>query len=106
MAVDSNIINNAIEFWQIIRDEKIVTVKFQKKTDGTVRIMRCTLDFNRIPKKDHPDKNINLGKILKLMQKSKIIHVYDLDKGGWRSIPFNKAEYLKTPSKSYKIKAK
>jgi hypothetical protein len=105
MAVDPSIIDNAIEFWNIIRDEKIVTIKFEKKSDGSTRIMKCTLDFTIIPKKDHPDKNINLPKILKLMQRSKIIHVYDLEKKGWRSVPFDKVEYLKTLDKTYKIKA-
>ena len=105
MAAESKIIDNAIQFWQTIRDEQIVTVKFTKKTDGTTRIMKCTLDFNKIPKADHPNKNINLPKILKLMQTSKIIHVYDLDKKGWRSIPFDQVEYLKTPNNMYKIKS-
>jgi hypothetical protein len=105
MAVDSSIIDNAIEFWNIIRDEKVVTVKFEKRSDGSTRIMKCTLDFTLIPKKDYPDKNINIAKILKLMQKSKIIHVYDLEKKGWRSVPFDNVEYLKTTDKTYKIKA-
>lgn len=105
MAVDSSIIDNAIEFWEIIRDAGIVTVKFEKKSDGSTRIMKCTLDFTKIPKKDHPNKNINIPKILRLMQKSKIIHVYDLEKKGWRSVPFDKVEYLKTVDKTYKIKA-
>jgi hypothetical protein len=105
MTVDTTIIDNAIEFWNIIRSEKIVTVKFEKKSDGSTRIMRCTLDFTMIPKKDYPDQNINIPKILKLLQKNKIIHVYDLDKKGWRSVPFDKVEYLKTTDKTYKIKA-
>ena len=122
MAVDSTIIDNAIEFWEIIRKEGIVTVmfekkseinkaigarygEFEKKSDCSTRIMKCTLDFTKIPKKDHPSKNINIPKILKLMQRSKIIHVYDLEKKGWRSVPFDKVEYLKTPDKMYKIKS-
>jgi len=105
MAVDSTIIDNAIEFWNTIRAEKVVTVKFEKKSDKSTRIMRCTLDFTIIPKEDHPNQNINIPKILRLLQKNKIIHVYDLDKKGWRSIPFDKVEYLKTPKQLYKIKA-
>jgi hypothetical protein len=69
MAVDSSIIDNAIEFWNIIRDEKVVTVKFEKRSDGSTRIMKCTLDFTLIPKKDYPDKNINIAKILKINAK-------------------------------------
>ena len=84
---------------------EILFLKFEKKSDGSTRIMKCTLDFALIPKKDYPDKNINIPKILRLMQRSKIIHVYDLEKKGWRSVPFDKVEYLKTADKMYKIKA-
>jgi hypothetical protein len=44
-----------------------------------------------------------MAKILKLMQKNGIIHVYDLDKKDWRSIPFEKVDWLETTNKRYKI---
>ena len=71
-------IKTALEFWQKIYDEREGTVKFVKK-DGTIRIMRFTLDFTKIPKNDHP-KKIDLVKIMKTMNEKGIIHVYDLDK--------------------------
>ncbi|OQB41560.1 MAG: hypothetical protein BWY04_00740 [candidate division CPR1 bacterium ADurb.Bin160] len=92
-----NIINNAIDFIEKIKKEKIVTIKFIKK-DGTTRIMICTLDFGIIPKRDHP-KEVNLAKILKQMTANKIIHVYDIEKSGWRSIPYNNIDYLETLKK-------
>ena len=95
------LIRNAVKFWQTLYDAGEATVKFTKK-DGTVRIMKATLDFAKIPKPDHP-KNVNMAKILKLMQKSGIIHVYDLEKKGWRSVPFKEVDWLETSEKRYKI---
>jgi hypothetical protein len=43
--------------------EKVVVVKFIKQ-NGLERIMRCTLDFNKIPVPDRP-KQVNIEKILK-----------------------------------------
>jgi hypothetical protein len=89
-----NVITSAVQFWHKLNEEKEVTVKFTKK-DGTIRMMRCTLDFNKIPKADRP-KSVDISKILNLMQKSGIMHVYDLDKKGWRSVPFQRVDYLRT----------
>ncbi|MGD2072000.1 MAG: SH3 beta-barrel fold-containing protein [Candidatus Thorarchaeota archaeon] len=106
MAVDKNIIDTAIGFWRKIREEGEVTVKFEKK-DGTTRIMRCTLDFSRIPKKDYPkSRSIDMANILKLVQENKIIRVYDLEKKAWRSVPIDKVEYLKAGDMQYKVKVR
>ena len=35
-----------------------------------------------------------MPKILKLMQQSGIIHVYDLEKKDWRSVPFRQVDWL------------
>lgn len=90
MAID--LINDIIEFWEKIKGSKESLIKFVKK-DGSVRLMRCTLDFKNIPKQHHP-KNINTPGILKLAKNSKILRVYDLDKHGWRSVPFDKTEWI------------
>ena len=89
-------INTATEFVDRLRGEDEVRVKFRKKEDDSERIMRCTLNFNKVPRNKHP-KDVNLSKILNLLHKNKIIHVYDLDKDDWRSIPFDRAEWLETP---------
>ena len=97
-----NVITSAIEFWHKLNEEKVVIIKFTKK-DGTVRVMRCTLDFTKVPKADRP-KNVDFPKILNLLQTSGIMHVYDLDKKGWRSVPFQRVEYLRTRDNvQYKI---
>jgi hypothetical protein len=99
---DKDFIASAIEFWRTLYDEGEATVKFTKK-DGVVRIMKCTLDFTKIPKNKHP-KKVDMSKILKLMQESGIIHIYDLEKKDWRSVPFQQVDWMETPTKRYKIR--
>jgi len=102
---DSDIIRSAIEFWEKLYATSEAKVKFTKK-DGTIRIMKCTLDFKRIPKSKRP-KTVNMPKILKLMQKSGIIHVYDLEKKDWRSVPFKNVDWLELDgdqTQRYKIR--
>jgi|LSQX01.1.fsa_nt_gb hypothetical protein len=89
-------ITSAIDFLRLIKNEKEVLVKFEKK-DGSLRLMKCTLDFTRIPQEKKP-KSVDLAKILTKIQKSKILSVFDLEKQEWRTIPFNKLEFLQTPS--------
>jgi hypothetical protein len=89
-------IENIIELYdQIQKDE--VTIKFEKK-DKSIRLMRCTLNFDIIPEGNRI-KTVNMSNILKLIKNSRLIHVYDLDNNGWRSIPFERAEWLETSDK-------
>jgi len=100
--INSDIIVSALQFWKKVYEEKDVVIKFTKK-DDTERIMRCTLDFKKIPVKDHP-KGVNIQHILKLIQKNKIMHVYDLEKKAWRSVPFERVEYMDTADRRYYTK--
>ena len=104
--IDSDVIVNALDFWKKIYEEKDVTIKFIKK-DGSTRIMRCTLDFKKVPQKDRP-QNVNIKQIIKLIQTNKIMHVYDLEKKGWRSVPFERVEYMDTNNNNvrYYVKPK
>jgi hypothetical protein len=97
-----DVIKTAVEFLERIKAEDEVTIKFRKKNNEE-RIMRCTLNFGKIPKEKHP-KDVNLAKILKLIDKHKIIHVYDLDKNDWRSVPFDRTEWLRTAEKQYAVR--
>jgi len=99
---DKDIISSAIEFWQKLYEDGGGKIKFTKK-DGTIRFMKCTLDFTKIPKNKHP-KTVNIPRILKLMQNSGIMHVYDLEKKDWRSVPFNTVDWIETPTARYKIR--
>ena len=47
---DTDVIRSAVEFWQKLYEVGEAKIKFTKK-DGKIRIMKCTLDFKRIPKK-------------------------------------------------------
>ena len=100
--LDTDIIVSAVQFWKKVYDEKQVIIRFIKK-DGTTRIMNCTLDFTRIPKRDYP-KSVNIENILKLIQKNKIMHVYDLNMKGWRSVPFDRVEWMDTKDRRYYTK--
>lgn len=106
MAEEENIIRTATEFLDKIRQEKEVTIKFVKKTTNQERTMKCTLDFSKVPISDRP-KDVNLSKILGLIRKHKILHVYDLEKQGWRSVPFDRVQWMETKSdnKIYRIRA-
>ena len=98
-----DIITNVTDFLRLIHSEDEVIIKF-KKQDKTTRIMRCTLNFDKIPKQDRP-KEINLPKILELLNTKKMLHVYDLEKHGWRSVLFEKVEWIETLSKErYRIR--
>lgn len=103
-AIDSDVIVSAIQFWKKVYDEKQVIIRFTKQ-DGSDRIMKCTLDFNQIPKRDHP-KQVNIQQILKLIQKNKIMHVYDLNLKAWRSVPFERIEWMDTKDRRYYVKRK
>lgn len=100
--LDTDTIVSAVQFWKKVYDEKEVIIRFTKK-DGSNRIMKCTLDFTKIPKRDYP-KSVNLEKILKLIQKNKIMHVYDLNKKAWRSVPFDRVEWMDTKDRRYYTK--
>ena len=89
-----NVITSAMELWHKLNTEKEATIKFTKK-NGDIRVMRCTLDFTKVPKTDRP-KKVDIPRILKLLQDNGIMNVYDLDKKGWRSVPFQRVEYLRT----------
>lgn len=101
---DSNeVISKATDFLDKIKSDDQVTIKFTKK-DGSERIMRCTLNFDKIPKQNRP-KSVNLSKILKLLNDKGIIHVFDLDKKDWRSVPFKESQWILTSSNiKYRIK--
>jgi hypothetical protein len=61
--------------------DAVIAVKF-KKTDGTERLMRCTLLADRIvahEKKTDREKKIN----------EDVVSVWDVEKEGWRSFRYD-----------------
>lgn len=94
-------ITSALEFYDKISGQREVNIKFRKK-DGSIRLMRCTLDFTQIPKEKQP-KKVSIQKILSDINKFKIIKVFDLDSGDWRSINYKTAEWVETPDKIYNV---
>jgi hypothetical protein len=99
--IQSDKIDSAIEFLKRLKQEEEAFIQFQKK-DGSERIMRCTLDFSKIPVKDRP-KNFKIENILSLIKKN-ILHVYDLENFGWRSVPVDKTKWIQVKSgKKYMV---
>jgi len=92
------------ELWKIIKESE-VTVEFIKK-DKTKREMKCTLDFDKIPKKDYPKSDIKEIDTLEKMKAKKILAMYDLEKQGWRSIPIDRLNWLKCNDIQYFINIK
>lgn len=88
-------INSAIDFFEKIKAEDEVTIKF-RKVNGAERTMRCTLDFSKIPRNKHP-KDVNMAKILKNLMNHGHIHVFDLDKQEWRTVPYDRSEWIEAP---------
>lgn len=87
-----SIIERAIKLIRFLRSDNIRKIKF-KKADGSDREMMATLNFDKIPKKNRP-KKMETDKLLKMISKNKIIHVYDTEKDGWRSVNLDRIEWI------------
>lgn len=104
MVETQNEIWSAYDFLQQISvEDKPVLIKFTKK-DGSDRIMKCTLNFSKIPKEFRPKGGVNLKDILTQIKKNKVLRVFDVEKLGWRSVAFDRTEWLKTDDKTYSIR--
>jgi hypothetical protein len=97
--IDSDILISSIEFWRKVFEADEVVIYFEKQ-DKTMRTMRCTLNFKKIPVKDQP-KNVDINKIIKLIKKTKMFHVFDLDKKAWRTVPYEKVEWADIDKKRH-----
>ena len=73
--------------------ESVVEVSF-KKTDGTTRVMRCTLMPHYMPKSynesvDEQNQEKEFHK-----KNENVIAAWDVQNGGWRSFRLDSVEYL------------
>ena len=64
-----------------VLNESVVTITFTK-TDGTERVMKCTLDRKVVPEKVHETKRIN--EQVRAVSDD-VLPVYDIEAQGWRS---------------------
>jgi len=96
MKFDPDTMNKAMKMWQILSKE-VLKIRFIKK-DGSPRVMFCTLNFDKIPE-EHRPKKVSVAGILKMMQRNKVIRVYDIENYGWRSISLNKINSVETVKK-------
>lgn len=60
--------------------ETVVTVDFTKVSDGTIRTMFCTKNFELIPASEYPKQEA-----LPTVKNDEIIKVYDMEANAWRS---------------------
>lgn len=74
-----------------------ITVTFVK-ADGTVRDMRCTLDWAAIPEDKHPGQPTVDGIVKESKQRREpdphSLRVFDVDKGEWRSFRFDRLQKI------------
>jgi hypothetical protein len=96
---DIETLDTGLDFWDKVFNADVVRIRFRKK-NNEMRDMLATLNFTRIPKEDHP-KSVNLKKIVNNIRKNKILHVYDLQKNAWRSVPFDRLTWLRIGNKIY-----
>jgi hypothetical protein len=94
-------ITNTVDLLKKIKEGDVVTVHFIKKS-GEKRIMRCTLNFSRIPP-EHRPKSLKLENILSSIDKN-MLRVYDVDAAGWRTIPIDNTDFIITGGKQYQVK--
>lgn len=72
----------------------IITIAFNKKTDGALRVMHCTLSTRTIPAADMP-RSFNPSKFLDDIRKGNL-RVYDVENKGWRTIPISALHYIRS----------
>lgn len=103
--MESKSISGAIEFLKKLKGNKEVIIQVQTK-ENPDRIMRCTLDFDLIPKNKRA-KKLKLENILRQVGELGLFHVFDLDKGEWRSIYYDKVKWLEDENKvRYSVRKK
>ena len=80
MVIEQSEVISKSNIERLLKDT-VIAVKF-KKTDGTERLMRCTLLPQYIPvveKKTDREKKIN----------EDVVSVWDIEKEGWRSFRYD-----------------
>ena len=77
---------SAMYFLEKLKEGDAIEVEFIKK-DGSLRRMKCTLNFDKIPLDKRPKKT-TLLEILKQVETNEILRVFDIEKSEWRSVPF------------------
>ena len=74
-----------------------ITITFVK-ADGTLRDMRCTLDWDRIPADKHPGQPSVDGIVRESKQRREpdphSLRVFDLEKEEWRSFRFDRLKKI------------
>ena len=78
----------SIESLEELLKTTAVTVEFKKVSDGSIRTMICTKNFELIPEEDYPVQETSPA-----AKNDDIIRVYDMESMAWRS--FRKDSVIK-----------
>lgn len=70
-----------------------VTVTFIK-SDGTERVMKCTLNWNFIPAAEHAIKPVSESAKPRKEPDPSVIRAYDLEKAEWRSFRMDRLKSI------------
>ena len=74
---------------------KIFVVEFTKRTDGSLRVMRCTTNYT---------SKLAGGELAYDANDKQLIPVYDLDKRGFRSIPTDAVIRIRALGNNYEVR--
>ena len=74
----------------------IVVINFKKVTDDSMRTMRCSLEERFIGRLEQRKITENIIKKERDRIMDYLIPVWDIDKGGWRTLWFYTIRYAKT----------
>lgn len=87
-------VNKAImrDWVRSLLQQQPITVTFIK-ADGTEREMKCTLNWNHIPAKEHVLESVETLKPRKEPDPA-VMRVYDLDKSEWRSFRMDRLKSI------------
>ena len=115
----SKLIRNAVDLYIDIKPKLTELELFSKSIHNLKEELSSIKGFSQLLIQEHKDelsweallkikevidKSVNIEKILSLIQKNKIMHVYDLNKKAWRSVPFDRVEWMDTKNRRYYTK--
>lgn len=78
---------------ELLRSE-ITTVTFTK-SDGTLRNMKCTLNYAYIPEDKQPKKSLTNDNLAESAPQINTLRVFDLEKKEWRSFRYDRLKTIR-----------
>lgn len=78
---------------ELLKDlrENVIEVTFNKLSDNSIRVMRCTLMPKHLPETYADEKQIEQDYH---SRNPEVISAWDIQKGGWRSFRIDTVQYV------------